>query len=316
MNCFENIVGIKNCNSTQYEYWLDGYGLSLKQLEAIADESAISGKQLFKDISEQAYLSLFNDITFKGFNANKILQEINLKADTCTEYGNFGIERPSNIKEIEFNCYNRDCELINFYLNSIKLHVKQGGNTTISIKYNGVTQVLFSGVVDSDAIVNIEIPSVQGFLSSTFSILVDLTNISVCSGNFNSDCSACGVFYTKSSEINYGFEVDMRVQCDKSIWICKHKDLLVQAYIYKILGLYWHRRYLSDRVKESDRNYEVANMNFYDSIYNAVVPKESSPSGKGMYQLELEKANKAILPPKCRCCIECESNINYKISIR
>ena len=316
MNCFENIVGIKNCNSTQYEYWLDGYGLSLKQLEAIADESAISGKQLFKDISEQAYLSLFNDITFKGFNANKILQEINLKADTCTEYGNFGIERPSNIKEIEFNCYNRDCELINFYLNSIKLHVKQGGNTTISIKYSGVTQVLFNGSVDSDTTVNIEIPSTQGFVSSTFSILVDLTNISVCSGNFNSDCSVCGVFYTKSSEINYGFEIDMRVQCDKSIWICKHKDILVQAYIYKILGLYWHRKYLSDRVKESDRNYEVANMNFYDSIYNAVVPKESSPSGKGMYQLELEKANKAILPPKCRCCIECESNINYKISIR
>ena len=63
MNCFENIVGIKNCTITQYEYWLDGYGLSLKQLESIADESAISGKQLFKDISEQAYLSLFNDIT-------------------------------------------------------------------------------------------------------------------------------------------------------------------------------------------------------------------------------------------------------------
>ena len=57
---------------------VDGYGLSLKQLESIADESVISGKQLFKDISEQ-FISLFNDITFKGSNVNKILQEINLK---------------------------------------------------------------------------------------------------------------------------------------------------------------------------------------------------------------------------------------------
>lgn len=313
MNCFENIVGIKNCNNTQYQYWLDGYGLSLKQLEAIADESAISGKQLFKDISEQAYLSLFNDITFKGFNANKILQEIHLKADECIEYGNFGIENPNNIKKIEFNCYNRDCELINFYLNSIKLHVKQGGTTTISIKYSGVTQVLFSGSVDSDTILKVDTNS---FVSSTFSILIDLTNISVCSGLFNSDCSDCGIFYTKSSTINYGLEIDMRVQCDKSIWICKHKDILVQAYIYKILGLYWHRRYLSDRVKESDKDLEIANMNFYDSIYNAIVSIKGSPAGKGVYQLELEKANKAILPPKCRCCIECESNINYKTSIR
>lgn len=306
-NCFRKSVGLLKCDELNYKYVLDSYGLSLEDLIKIADNRSISGKKLFEDISTEAYQSIINDITFKGFEASKILQDIQLKSSDCTE------KKYNGIQTIDFNCYNKDCTLINFWLGEIRLKVVQGGATSIKITYNGATQELYNSTIANNSVISIDISE---YIAYKFTISVDMTNITVCGGEFDSDCAPCGVFYTKSKTDSLGLEIDMRVQCDKSVWVCKHKDILALSYIYKILGLYWHRSYMSNRTKETDTAFELSMMNYYDNSYNALIAKDGKPSGPGVYQIQLEKAASQIQPPKCRCCIECDTIVQSKIAIR
>ena len=163
MKCWDNIIGIRGlCENEEYKYYLDDYGIGLKQLTNTADDRFISGKKLFETKLNQAWESVFKDFKFNGFKSNKILNTISVGNFTENELQFIGF------KGIKFTLLK--CELTSFYLNKIYLYVKQGGTTVIKIKVNGVETELFNGTVGNDEVLEL---SVRDYISSDFEILVD-----------------------------------------------------------------------------------------------------------------------------------------------
>jgi len=309
MKCWDNIIGIRGlCENEEYKYYLDDYGIGLKQLSKTADDKFISGKKLFKTKLNQAWESVFKDFKFNGFKSNKILNTISVGNFTENELQFIGF------KGIKFTLLK--CELTSFYLNKIYLYVKQGGTTIVKIKVNGVETELFNGTVGNDEVLEL---SVRDYISSDFEILVDGTNISVYDGTTSYNCDCNLIYFNVSGGLNYGLKVDLQVRCNPYDYLCNYVDLLAEAVIYKLSALLWKEAldsnrfndFLNIKLGESNSN-AITQLAWLDNTYNLLKYDINSTNNKqkGMYQFELEKIS--IPTPDCKCCLDCEGS-SYRI---
>lgn len=310
MNCFENLISIRGlCETDNAKAYLDDYGISLLTASAVADERYISGKKLIESKIKQAWRSVVKDITFKGLQANKILQTTSYTVDETIALDEF-----TGFRGIDLYLDN-SCELYAFYIGKIKLSVSKGGQTSIKIIADGIETIIYDGTISDDTTITI---SVNDYVfSNNLQIVADNTNVKVNSGKLINDCCSRNYIINNNSE-NYGITADVQVRCDKTMYLCQYSDLLVDAVVYKALALIW------DEVNESNRlnnllllkkDDAIMKMAFYDSTFNLMKydPSiENNYTPKGLYQKELENINIPI--PKCRCCMECKSD-SYVISL-
>ncbi len=317
--CYDNIIGIRGyCEDTNSKYYLDDYGISLKTLAKGADERFVTGKRLFETIINRAWKDVFNDISFDGFKANEVLSQATIGVNSNTAMASI-----AGYNGIAFTLDKR-CSLGQFYVSSISLSVEVGGNTDIYIVNNGVNQLLFSGAVANDSLLELQVNS---YLSDTFSVIVDTTNVQVSKGSASEEDCGCSYNYfsvnSTEGNNNFGLVVDLQVRCNIEKHLCRFVDLLALPVVYKALGLLslemMQSKRLNDYVTDKTKEEAAQMAGFYDSSINIFQYLEDKAfvGGRpnvalGQYQLELNKIK--IPKPKCNCCIECRDN-QYSITI-
>jgi hypothetical protein len=312
MKCYDDIIGIRGlCEDKQYKYYLDDYGIGLRQLAKTSDDKYISGKKLFDTKLEQAWQSVFRDIEINGLKANKILSTSKVGKITTDEFAFTGL------KGITFDAM--ECELATFYLKKISLHIKQGGATQVVIRVDGIDTVIYNDTVANDTVI---VLNYNDYIKSDFSILVLGDNITVYDGSTTYTCDCKRNYYTVTPTKNYGLVVDIQVRCNPYDYLCNYVDLLAIPVIYKLLALIWKESLDSNRfndflnIKLGDNNGNaITQLAWLDSTFNLLkydIQATKISTELGMYQIELEKLNIPI--PDCPCCLECNGT-SYKLSI-
>lgn len=312
MKCYDDLIGVRGlCDDKVYKYYLDDYGIGLKQLTKTSDDKFISGKKLFETKIEQAWTSVFSDVQINGLKSNKILSTSIIGKITNDEFAFTGLQG------IEFNAL--ECELTSFYLKRIKLYIKQGGETQIVIRVDGVDTVIYDDVVASDSVILL---NYNDYIKSDFSILVLGDNITVYDGTTSYTCDCKRNYYTVSPTKNYGLVVDLQVRCNPYEYLCNYVDLLAIPAIYKLMALLWKESLDSNRFNDflniklgENKENAITNLAWLDNTYNLLkydIQATKFNTEKGMYQIELEKVNIPI--PDCPCCLECNGT-HYKLSI-
>ena len=312
MKCYDDLIGVRGlCDDKVYKYYLDDYGIGLKQLAKTSDDKFISGKKLFDTKLEQAWTSVFSDVQINGLKSNKILSTSTVGKIISDEFAFTGLQG------IEFNAL--ECELTSFYLKRIKLYIKQGGATQIVIRVDGIDTIIYNDTVASDSVILL---NYNDYIKSDFSILVLGDNITVYDGTTSYTCDCKRNYYTVSPTKNYGLVVDLQVRCNPYEYLCNYVDLLAIPVIYKLMALLWKESLDSNRfndfltIKLGDNNGNaITNLAWLDNTYNLLkydIQATKFNTEKGMYQLELEKVNIPI--PDCPCCLECNGT-HYKLSI-
>ncbi len=310
--CYDGIISIRGlCSGDTAKYFLDDYGISLLLAANAADEKFKNGKKLIESKIDQAWKQVFRDIQFKGLDANKILNDVEVGKVSDEE-----LTGVTGFKGVKFTL-KKGCKLSRHYLYKVSVSVHTGGSSTvIKLVQNGEDSVLYTGVPDSGDTVEIV---VNDWVEDTFKILVDTTNISVYSGttyvtNTHPEALKFTVESTDTSlpGQNFGIVADMQVRCDKYKYLCKFTDVIAQAVVYKAAAMFWKE--ISDTNRFNDlieikKDKAVPEMAWLDSTYNLLQydpAVEITYAPKGMYQKELEKIN--IPLPSCACCLECNQD--------
>lgn len=307
--CYENIISIRGlCQQDNAMYYLDDIGISLLMAAKTADEKYGTGKKLIEAKIKQAWRDAFNDITFHGLEANKVLNDVTAGSISVASVAPFDAFRG-----VKFTM-DKDCILSRFFLHKVTLSVKIGGATKIVLRDSGIEYEIYNGTIGNDEIIEVV---TNRYMSDSFQILADNKEIEVYSSLPNITCNCRdrlhftinGTSYT--SEL-YGITADIQVRCDKDKYLCKFVDKIGQAVLYKAAALIWKDVNDSSRlndylvIKKEDA---IAEMAWLDSTYNLLKydpAVENNYTPKGMYQKELEKLN--IPVPKCPCCMECKSD--------
>lgn len=311
--CFDGIISIRGlCTTDSAKYYLDDIGIGITLAAKAADDKYRTGKNLIEAKINQAWEAVVKDIKIKDFKFDKVLN------DTIVgESGEDSLAASAEFRGQKFTL-NKGCKLVKFFIHKVSVCVVTGGETTIKIKTATGETEIYSGTLEDNTTTEI----VVNELFPDFQILVDNTNIEVCSGKNTFDCSCEHRHFTVTghdgTSENYGITTDLQVRCDLTDYLCKYADKLAYAVQYKAAALIWKEIRDTNRMNnildmQSDK--AVAEMAWLDSSFNLLQydpATDSNYTPKGMYQKELEKINIPI--PKCKCCMECESD-SYSYSI-
>jgi hypothetical protein len=299
MDCTLNIIGYRDCGNN-YKYYLDDYGLSLLRATKIVDDKFDNAKDFINKLINQSWTETFEDITFDGFNANKILNDVS--------YGD--IDKSGYFTGTKTTTFTLDdsCNLGSFYTSQLNVYVKTGGATTIQIIQGTVVSELYNDTSESDTIIEL---AINDFVDDIFQIKI-ITTGEIWTGISNGDC-LCGnaPYYTIEAEDDLiAFNLTFQVRCNKIPHLCKYVDLIAPIVINKIMGKIWFWLYTTDAFSNtvnSEKEKAISMMVYFDSNYINLISTERNPNEKqGQYQIGLNKLN--IPKPTCQCCMECKSS--------
>ena len=308
MACWTNFIGVYNCDK-EYRVYLDDYGLSLKDLAKIADEKHANGQKLLESFINIAWQKVFNDVKIKGYDFNKILEDLSLEVNITNPTVISG-----GIHDVKFKL-GKCCKTVSYYLNSIKPNIKTDGLLKISVIDDNSTTLFFDGATNGN-----ETIVVNRWMDGDFILRVDLTQAGSATLNssiFNQNICDCSCAMYEIDQYANGLDVSVQIRCDKSKHLCKYVDILAPAVINHILGQFWFKVHTSNRANDHKIFKDVdalSQMAFYNSEYLAMVQFESKTVVKeGQYQIEMNSLNLPL--PKCNCCLECSESITTEITI-
>lgn len=308
MGCYDNLIGVKNCGK-EYKYYLDDYGLSLTDLAKISDEKHSTGTSLLDSFIRIAWEKTINDIKIKGYDFNKILEDIILEVD----YDNL-TTLVGGVHDIHFKL-GKCCKTVSYYLNSIKPNVNTNGVLKVELIDNNGTTVLFNQITSNNQIINL-----NSWINGDFILRVDLTAIGSATLNssiFLQDSCNCSCAMYDIDKYSNGLDVCLQVRCDKSKHLCKYIDQLAPIVINHILGQFWFKVHTTNRANDHKIYKDIdaiSQMAYYNSEYLSMVQFEGKSVVKeGQYQIEMNSLNLPL--PKCNCCLECKDTIISEITI-
>lgn len=297
-NCYDNLIGIRGlCDEDTAMYYLDDYDMSLLIASKVVDERYITGRKLIQSKINQAWKTVFSEFQFIGFKTNTIIEELLFKYDA--ESGSDGNSATLSMSDTNV--------LASLFVEKITLKVKKGGTTNIILNENGAETLLFSGEVNDDTDVVVDL---RRYVSDSFSVSYDNTEIEVYSGVISSYC--CRKEIINNNKYSNGFEIALQLRCNLEKYLCKYVDLLAIAVVYKALALIWNEVYNSNRlnnVVNLKREDAITKMAFYDSTFNLLkydIQASVNYNPKGMYQMEIERLS--IPAPRCNKCLNHKSD--------
>lgn len=297
MDCTTNIIGYKSCG-TASKYYLDDYGISLNSASKVNDDKFTNAKEMLNKIISQSWQDTFNDVTFDGFNANKILNDVT--------YGDMDFSDSfTGTKETTFTL-DKSCLLGSFYLSQLNVYVKTGGLTTVTLIEGTTETELYSD--DTTDSTTIEL-AINNFVADVFSIrIVTAGEIWTGIGSSECGCNSAPYYSVSTTDSLFPFTLTFQVRCNKLVHLCKYVDLLAPIVIAKVLGKYWFKLHTTDvfsNYVNSERDKAISMMVYYDSDYRSIIDSDVQSKALGQYQILLSKLN--IPKPTCKCCMECKS---------
>lgn len=296
MDCTTNIISYKSCGVAS-KFYLDDYGLSLNSASKVNDDKFTNAKEMLNKIISQSWSETFDSVTFDGFNANKILNDVT--------YGEMTFEDSfTGTKEVTFTL-DKTCLLGSFYLSQQNIYIKTGGLTTVTLIEGTTETELYSDETEDNTIVELAINS---FVSDTFKLRI-ITEGEIWTGIGSSECTCNSSQYysVSATDSMFPFTLTFQVRCNKLVHLCKYVDLLAPIVIAKILGKYWFKLHTTDvfsNYVNSEKDKAIPMMAYYDSEYLSLTNNDDSKI-LGQYQILLSKLN--IPKPTCKCCMECKS---------
>ena len=299
MDCTLNIIGYRNCGR-EFRFYLDDYGISLDSASKIVDSKFVNAKQMLDTFISQSWTKTFNDITFDGMQANKILNDV--------VYGD--MDYSDSFTGTKTKTFTKDdsCNLGSFYLSQLNVYVKESGLTTVQLIQGTVVSELYNDTPDDNTTIEL---AINDFVADEFSIKV-ITEGVVWLGSNNSECRCEAPYYTVTGDDEIAFDLSFQVRCNKLVHLCKYVDLIAPIVINSIVGMYYFQTYTTDlfsnKVNSENQNGKALTLAvYYDSNYINLVDTERNPNEKnGQYQISLNKLN--IPKPTCKCCMECKTS--------
>jgi len=298
--CFDGIVGIRDCSSA-YQYFLDDYGFSLLKAVKTTDSAYGNAKNLVNTLIAQSIDDVINDIHFKSFQSNKILND--------SVYGKIDRENEfTGSKTITFTL-DSCLTLGSFYLSAVSVFVKTGGTLTVTLTNNATDEILYD---DTASAGTLTIPY-NAFVSDEWSVKIETDTAVLYNSIISNTCSYDCNYYTVDNTDNVGgLKIEFQVRCNKVKHLCRYSHLLAKAIIFKSLGKLYFQHYNTDSfnnyINSTDKDKLLSLMVYYDSTYINLINTERNPNEKnGQYQLELERLSKLIPEPMCTPCLECDT---------
>ena len=298
MDCTLNIIGYRNCDR-EFSYYLDDYGISVLSGSKVVDDKFANAKQMIDTLISQSWTETFNDITFDGMQANKILNDVTFG------YMDYN-DSFTGTKTVTFT-KDQICELGSFYLSQLNVYVKESGLTTVQLIQGTVVSELYNDTPDDNTTIEL---AINDYVADEFQIKI-ITEGVVWLGSDNGECRCEDrVYYTVEADV-IPFVLTFQVRCNKLVHLCKYVDLIAPIVINKVLGKYWFKVHTTDVFSnkvnsETANGKDIAMMVYYDSDYRSIVDSDVTNKALGQYQLSLNKLN--IPKPTCKCCMECKTS--------
>lgn len=265
MKCFESYIGVGlNCGSEISEsgkYITDLPGVTLQNIDSIADKDQLTFNGVFKDVEKRAISRISKDIL------SFMKSQYNLKKSvkTYTTKGNLDGDDSSLNSYDGINIYSdfNYSDLTRFYVSKVYLYALEIQDTTIKIFGQG--NELFSESITT-AIGWNEIYINKSFDYESLNIVYD-TSVFSDVPNYILDSELCGCvveicgsceiknrgIFIDGLAVNYGndthgFKVDVSLRCMHDAIICANIDMYSDAYLYALGIELMRERIYSDRV--------------------------------------------------------------------
>ena len=291
VNACRDVIGVRGmCNKT-YPYYLDTLGISLPKAAKLADSASVNAKTLIEEAIDSAWGDVFGDLRADGFKVNGVQKDYSNKFTTgqvgAGTYG-FDIARACDIEQIN--------------ITNIQVVATGTVNANITLNADGVVTTLYNDTLTDEVLtINFDASYPYDRMYFTAVITGDGTVTQTSDG---------GVI--KSTVFT---------ECSERLLYCKYWAYLVKAVMYKAAATILNASLFSDRYndlivyKGDEIATRVAQL---DSSLN-LLPAEQRVNAKGLYQLEIEKANdrlkEIVKQSYCSCCFECDNVISSRISI-
>lgn len=318
MNCLENHIGIRNCNSpepTSGLYVNQLPGITLESIQKVSDSENINFMGAWKEVKVRSWSRLENDLRIalkkryklKSVNANAKISSVIDEATiiSAAEYyrgvvidlgsevsflsigiNSFSLKLPNTVSSLNIKVFDQDGNM----LESITRENAPAGKNIFPIGRNFLTSILFIGV---DATM---VPLYSSSVSSD-------THASCCKC-VQTICDNCqpAIYGTESPIAGFnigtegsnlfGFEVDYSVVCDYSSIICRNKPEFTYPWLYLLGAELMQERLFSTRLNRFTTIDKEAAADLRDYFTEE-------------YQSALEESIQGIEVSEVDCCIIC-----------
>lgn len=309
MNCLDNLVGIRGCDTSVAPtiYLDDIIPINLTNLDEISDGFQVNGEGLFDDKLEAA----------KGLIINDINDELNLEFINVVEshvVGEFGTtfqdpaaaERGIQLKRKD------KCKLSGFEITDIEFCDQAETDQTI--------KVYVDGVLDRSFLVS-EFEKFKVF-GDVINIVSDNTSVNVCTSDNQDIYDSCickcnvvhGCFYargwdgTNFSTSTYGIQLSVNIICDIEQIICNYSSYMAYPLAYKTYVLILEQAMINDKCSiylSGNKEAIQQQLLMYDRGYEV-----NGKEHVGKYWDEVRKASRniqrLIMQANCKCCYKCK----------
>lgn len=260
MKCFERYIGIAlNCStfeSLSGKYLTDLAGVSLQNIDAVANAEQLSFIGVFADVEKRAISRISKDIL--AFLKNQY--DLKKVRETLVTNGNIEESIASTNQERGINYYVNYCysELIGIHVSKVSLYALEEQDTTVKIYSDDIE--LYSKSITTSVGWN-EINVNQSFNSTNIDIVysdTDFTSVP----NYKLDNYVCGCIdecitinqsgvvldSRHTSNNTFGIKAEVSLRCLHESIICANVDVYSDAYLYALGVELMRERLFSDRV--------------------------------------------------------------------
>lgn len=265
MFCFEDYIGVglhcQTSDSVSGKYITDLPGVSLQNIDSVANEGQGSFIGVFADVKKRAISRLNKDVLSflkSQYNLKKSVQTYSTGGELSGQESSLNKKHGVNV----FTYYTGS-ELLRFYVGNVYLYALEEQETTIEIYSE--TNLVWSRSITTEVgwntiVVNAQFDSVNLTISYDDSNFTDIPNLVLLNNlcgcvDFCDDCEIQkeGVSFTNPASLTrvndtHGLIVEVSVRCSYDAIICANIDLYSDAYLYALGVELMRERMYSDRV--------------------------------------------------------------------
>jgi hypothetical protein len=264
MTCLEDYIGVGvNCQteiSVSGKYLTDLAGVTLQNIDAVANANQLSFHGVFSDVKKRAISRLSKDVLSymkTQYNLKKVLQ-------TYTTGGELG-ETVSSLNKkqgVQIQSYDCESELLRFHVSKIYLYALEVAETTITIHSNEVllyTKTFTTSIGWNEIYVNRTFDILDLVIAYDSAPFADVKSLVFDNNLCDCDCTDCDNVLKKAIQYDtitdveqatntYGLKVDVSLRCSYDAVLCANVDIYADAYLYALGMELMRERIYSDRV--------------------------------------------------------------------
>ncbi len=263
MICFDGYIGVgSHCTtgiSESGKYLTDLPGVTLQNIDSVADESQLSFLGVFADVEKRAISRISKDVL--SFMKSKY--DLKKSIQTYTITGELGDSVSSLNTHLGLNLYTSTfySELLQFHVSKVYLYASSIEDTTVKVYAENVE--LYSQTITTEIGWN-EIYVNRSFRESEINIVYDSSVFTHVNHYDLESCNCvCDAFdglnivvrgvskngnaYSFSND-SYGLKADISLRCLHDSIICANIDIYADAYLYALGVELMRERLYSDRI--------------------------------------------------------------------